>query len=282
MLYSKRRKGRLDENNNTGNAELTIDGLMESLGLPASETTAEEPVAPAPPDTTESEADGQTNPETNPENDDSKDEEKPAPSAKSTPPEELPLERLNKDAHAFANMRKEISDKNKVLSDIGKALGITGKPEEVLAGLQKITNAQQAKEAGVPPEIMERLTALENERAEHAANDRRVQTYAQIQNFQKSMNLDQKELETFLITLSKDGKNPFESQVDLKAEYLVSNFDRLIQQAEQRGIEKQAKLDSKAHGHSTNPGTKTGGGENKTTDINTLDGLDAFLKANIK
>ena len=260
------------------NETLSMEGLREAFGLanpepapatppaPAAEPAPAEPETPPTPEEPQGEnnseppAEGQQNHTTNPE------------------PQ---LESFNKQAHAFAEMRTKLNEQNKVLADIAKALGIEGKPDEILVGLQKITNAQKAKEAGVPPEIMQRLTALEAEKTEREANDRKIQTYAAINNFQRSMQLDQKQLNAFLVQLAQAGKNPFEMQVDLKAEYLVMNFDRLQQEAVQKALEAQAKLDNKADNQSTNPGTKTGGGA-KTTEVKSMDDLDAFLKANIK
>lgn len=266
---------------NEENETLTMDGLMESMGVKPAEPTGtptpapqpEETPAPNPEDnpgenTTAPPAEGQQAQTQQPE---SKPEDK-----------ELPLEKINKEAHTFASMRKQISEQNKVLADIGKALGIEGKPDEILAGLRSITNAQKAKEAGVPPEIMERLTALEQEKAEREIKDRQLQVYSAINNFQRSMNLDNKQLQSFLIQLAQAGKNPFEQQLDLRSEYLVLNFDRLQKEAVQKALEQQAKLDSKASTQSTNPGTKTGGGDHKTTEVKTMDDLDSFLKANVK
>lgn len=260
---------------------LTLEGLRESLGITQPETPAappaptEEPAQP-PAEPAESEKPGEPQGEKN---------SAPPAEGQQQPPAATPepqLENLNKQAHAFAEMRTKLNEQNKVLADLGKALGIEGKPEEILVGLQKITNAQKAKEAGVPPEIMQRLTALEAEKSEREANDRKIQTYAAINNFQRSMQLDQKQLNAFLVQLAQAGKNPFETNVDLRAEYLVMNFERLQQEAIQKALEEQAKLDNKANNQSTNPGTKTGGGEQKTTEVKSLDDLDAFLKANIK
>lgn len=263
------------------NEQLSMDGLLEALGI-----AKQDPAPATPPAPTAEPAPAE--PETPPAPEAPQGEETSAPPAEGQqqepvkPNPEPQLEGLNKQAHAFAEMRAKISEQNKVLSDIGKALGIQGKPEDILAGLQKITNAQKAKEAGVPPEIMERLSALEAEKAEREANDRKVQTYAAINNFQRSMQLDQKQLNAFLVQLAQAGKNPFEQHVDLKAEYLVMNFDRLQQEAIQKALEAQAKLDNKANNQSTNPGTRTGGGDTKTTEVKTMDDLDSFLKANIK
>ena len=264
--------------------QLSMDGLLEAFGIAKQEPAPAEPPAPTgepapvepenPPAPAEPQgenppappADGQSNPQPEP--------------AKANP--EPQLEGLNKQAHAFAEMRTKINEQNKVLADIGKALGIQGKPEEILAGLQQITNAQKAKEAGVPPEIMQRLVALEEEKKLREENDRKVQTYAAINNFQRTMGLDRAQLNTFLTQLATAGKNPFERDIDLRSEYLVMNFERLQQEAIQKALENQAKLDNKANNQSTNPGTKTGGGEHKTTEVKTIDDLDAFLKENVK
>jgi hypothetical protein len=265
-----------------GNEQLSMDGLLEAFGI-----SKQEPAPATPPAPTEDPAPAE--PENPPAPEAPQGEETSAPPAEGQQPEpakpaapEPQLESINKQAHAFAEMRTKINEQNKVLADIGKALGIQGKPEEILAGLQKITNAQKAKEAGVPPEIMERITALEAEKAVREENDRKIQTYAAINNFQRNMGLDQKQLNAFLVQLAQAGKNPFEQQVDLKAEYLVMNFDRLQQEAVQKALEAQAKLDNKANSQSTNPGTKTGGGGSKTTEVKSFEDLDAFLKANIK
>lgn len=267
---------------NENNEELTLEGLKESFGLPTSDpepTPAAQPTEPAP--ASETPNTGTTEPTTTTEEPTTPAAE-PQPNKPNTPPEELPLEKLNKEAHTFASMRKQISEQNKVLTDIAKALGIEGKPEEVLEGLKKITNAQQAKNAGVPPEIMQRLTALEQEKAERAANDKKIQVYAAINNFQRNQNLSKQELDSFLVQLAKAGKNPFEQDVDLRAEYLVMNFDALQKKAVQEALEKQAALDQKAATHGTTPSKQVGGGDTQTTEVKTLDQLDAFLKANVK
>lgn len=263
----------------------TWEGLLDSFGIqqpapPAPEAPAEteKPAEPAAENTetaapSETEAPAAGASEQQPQN---------PPEEKSEKAEELPLENLNKQAYAFAEMRKKISEQEKVLADIGKALGIAGKSEDILEGLQKLTNAKKAKDAGVPPEIMARIDALEKEKLQRDAEDKKIRTYAAINQFQRNMNLDQKQLNAFLVQLAQAGKNPFESEVDLKSEYLVMNFDRLQQEAIQKALEKQAALDNKANTQGTNPGTKVGGGDTKTTEIKTMDGLEAFLKANIK
>lgn len=260
----------------TNNETLTIEGLKESFGIPASEPE------PTPASTDDTPAPAAETPEQETPASETPAAEENQQNTPASEPEELPLEKLNKEAHTFAAMRKQISEQNKVLADLGKALGIEGKPEEVLEGLKKITNAQQAKTAGVPPEIMQRLTALEQEKAERAENDRKIQVYAAINNFQRSQGLSKQELDSFLVKLAQAGKNPFEQDIDLRAEYLVMNFDALQKKAVQEALEKQAALDQKAAEHGTTPSKTVGGGETHTTEVKTLDQLDAFLKANVK
>lgn len=254
-----------DNSTQTPQEDLTIEGLKESLGIPVSESTPtdasngqEPPKEPAEP------------PKIDPAS------QEPAPS-----PQELPLETIDRQAHQFAQMRKQIADQNKILSELGNSLGVKGKPEEIIAGLTKLTQVQTAKEKGIPPEIQMRLERLEAEKTERDANERKIQTYAQIQSFQNELKLDKTEMETFLIGLAKSGKNPFEADINLKSEYLVANFEKLQAKAVQEALEAEAKRVSKAQQHSTNPGTKTGGGESAGDKITTLDGLDAFLKANL-
>lgn len=271
---------------NENNETLTIEGLKESLGLSTSEP---EPTAATEPPSTDPAPDA--NNTDNGTVDTSKTEEGSETTAAATEsqsdkpaqkPEEVPLVQVDKQAHAFAEMRKTIQEQNKVLADLGKALGIEGKPEDILNGLKKVTTAQQARTAGVPPEIMERLNALEAEKKERQANDRKIQVYASINNFQRNMGIDKQELDSFLVKLAQAGKNPFETDVDLRAEYLVMNFDVLQKKAVQEALEKQAALDQKAATHGTTPSKQVGGGEVHTTEVKTLDQLDAFLKANVK
>lgn len=261
-----------------------MEGLLDAFGLqPQTPPTAPAATPPPEADNTETpEAPAQENAPAADNAEEQQQTQNPPAEAENKKAEELPLEKLNKQAHTFAEMRKTITEQNKVLEDIGKALGISGKPEDILAGLQKITNAQKAKEAGTSPEIMARLTALEAEKAQRDAEDKKIRTYAAINQFQRTMGLDQQQLNGFLVQLAQAGKNPFESEVDLKAEYLVMNFDRLQKEAIQKALEQQAALDNKANTQGTNPGKKVGGGDNKTTEIKTMDGLEAFLKANIK
>lgn len=271
--------------NENNNEELTIEGLKESLGLSTSEpepTAASDPPTADPAPAAENTENGTEQPNNPTEGGETPPTTDPQPNKPAQQPEEVPIVQVDKQAHTFAEMRKTISEQNKVLADLGKALGIEGKPADVLAGLKKITNAQQAKTAGVPPEIMERLNALEAEKQERQANDRKIQVYASISNFQRNQGLSKQELDSFLVQLAQAGKNPFEQDVDLRAEYLVMNFDMLQKKAIQEALEKQAALDQKAATHGTTPSKQVGGGETHPNEVKTLDQLDAFLRQNVK
>lgn len=265
------------------NEELTIEGLKESLGLSASEpeSTAADTNAETTQETETTETETEESSTESSTAEDNKTQETKSDNEHATT-KELPLQQVDKQAHTFAEMRKTISEQNKLLAELGKALGIQGKPDEVIAGLKKAANVQNAKEAGIPPEILERLNNLEAEKQEREANDRKIQVYAAINNFQRNQGLSKQELDNFLVQLARAGKNPFEQDIDLRAEYLVMNFDALQQKAIQAALEKQANLDKHADEHGSTPNKQVGAGGTRTTEVKTLDDLDAFLKQNVK
>lgn len=270
---------------NDNNEELTIEGLKESLGLSTSEpepTAASDPPTADPAPAAETPENGTEQPAKTEDGDNTPPTTDPKSDKPAQQPEEVPIVQVDKQAHAFAEMRQTIAAHNKLFADLGKALGIEGKPADIIAGLQKVVNAQQAKTAGVPPEIMEKLNTLEAERQERQANDRKIQVYASINNFQRNQGLSKQELDTFLVKLAQAGKNPFEQDVDLRAEYLVMNFDMLQKKAVQEALEKQAALDQKAAAHGTTPSKQVGGGESRPNEVKTLDQLDEYLKTHVK
>ena len=264
-----------------GQEELTMDGLLESFGLNGGSTNDDqsnekpaEQAASAPAE------EGSQTKET------SQTSEPAEQKTETPPPEQKPAtlepQQTDKSAAAFAEMRTRLKEQEDLLKELGKTLGIEGDAKAVVAKLKSIQTEKQAKQAGVPPEIMQRLQALEAEKAERAEQDRKVAVYNQIGHFQKTMGLSQADTMDFLRQLAAAGKNPFEKEIDLKSEYIVLNFERLQKEAVQKALEDQAKRDQHANEHSSTPTRQTGAGEPPQSEIKTVDDLTGFLRANVK
>lgn len=261
------------------NETLTMEGLLNSFGLggeaasttePEPEPANEEQAPSAPPEKASSESESNS-------------DKQPAPEAEKK--QEAPVlepQQTDKSAAAFAAMRTQLKEQEQLIKQLGQAFGFQGEAKDIVAKLQGIRTEQQAKQSGIPAELLQRLQVLEQEKAERAEQDRKVAVYNQIGHFQKSMHLSQADTMTFLRQLAAAGKNPFEREIDLRSEYIVLNFERLQKEAIQKALEDQAKRDQHADAHSSTPSSTTGTGAAPQTEIKTVEALDAFLKANVK
>ena len=147
-----------------------MDGLLESFGLNGGSTNDDqsnekpaEQAASAPAE------EGSQTKET------SQTSEPAEQKTETPPPEQKPAtlepQQTDKSAAAFAEMRTRLKEQEDLLKELGKTLGIEGDAKAVVAKLKSIQTEKQAKQAGVPPEIMQRLQALEAEKAERAEQE---------------------------------------------------------------------------------------------------------------
>ena len=103
--------------------------------------------------------------------------------------------------------------------------------------------------------------------------------YLGFQQIKTQFKLSDTELQQFANDLVADGKNPFVQTFDLVAEYKLRNFDRLLEDAKQQGIQAEIARASKANDNASTPTNKQGGTQDPAEQITTVKQLtDWFNK----
>ncbi|MCQ2968539.1 MAG: hypothetical protein MJ191_00180 [Clostridium sp.] len=179
-----------------------------------------------------------------------------------------------KQAQAFAFMRSELNQKNKMLNDVAVVLGLDPKSKDSMAQLQTKLTEALAKQQGIPSEILEKLNRLETLENERNIETIRNNAFNGFQQVKSKFGLNDQELEEFANELVRDGKNPFTQSVDLLTEYKLKNFDKLLEQAKQQGIQAEMERASKASKNASTPSKTHGGAEKDEPEkITTVKGL---------
>lgn len=189
----------------------------------------------------------------------------------------------NKQAQAFAQMRIANQQQQQLINQIAQVVGITDTKDHnaVIQALQNLTIKAQSQKQGIPEEVLAKINRLEGMEQEY----QRQQTYLAagrgFQSIKDQFKLDDNALESFAQELIADGINPYENPVDLMSEYRNRHFDELIAQAEQRGMEQEAKRAAKAGTQGSTPPDTTGSrAESDTPKIETVADLNKWLEEN--
>ena len=180
---------------------------------------------------------------------------------------------------AFAQMRVENKKLNTMLKSVAEVLGVSNleDPDKLQQVLQeKITKALADKQ-GVPPELLTRLQQLEERDKAYTQDQTRQAAYLGFQKVKTQFELDDVALNAFADQLISEGINPFEQEVNLVGAYVERNIKKLLQDAEAKGIQKEAERAANASAHSTTPPGKsnppgTPGDPTKITSMNQLNG----------
>lgn len=182
-------------------------------------------------------------------------------------------------AQVFAQMRVQNKQYEKLLQGVASVLGVENidNPEALLTAVQQQVVNAQAKKQGLPPELLARLNQLEEK--DQLATQRELQrnAYLGFQKVKDSFKLDDAALGAFADELVREGHNPFEQPMDLHAAYISRNFNKLIQDAEARGAQKEAERAAKAGAHSTTPNNKNGQSTSSPEKITTIGELNAYF-----
>lgn len=185
-----------------------------------------------------------------------------------------------KQAQAFAQMRITNQQQAQLIKQIAGVVGITDAkdPEAIMNALQQVVVKAQSQKQGIPEEFLTRLNHLETMNSEYQKQQAYIAAGRGFQTIKDKYGLDNDGLEAFAQELIADGLNPYESPIDLVAEYKVRHFDELIEQAVQRGIEQEAQRAAKAGAQGSTPSDTKGGSPNSDTPkITTVAELNKFL-----
>ena len=165
----------------------------------------------------------------------------------------------NKQHQAFAAMRVELSQKNKMLEDVATVLGLDPKSKDSMDQLQTKLTEALAKKQGIPVETLERLNRLEQMEQQRNVEQIRNNAFTGFQRVKTQFGLNDNQLQEFANELVADGKNPFLQSLDLVTEYKLRNFDRLLEQARNQGSQAEIERAAKAQNNASTPGNKKGG-----------------------
>lgn len=166
---------------------------------------------------------------------------------------------VNKSAQAFAAMRVELANKNKLLEGVATVLGLDPKQKDSMDQLQTKLNEALAKKQGLPVETLERLNRLEALEQQRNIETIRNNAFQGFQKVKTQFNLSDDELQSFANDLVAEGKNPFLTPLDLVTEYKLKNFDKLLEQAKNQGAQDEINRAAKATNNASTPNNKQGG-----------------------
>lgn len=199
-----------------------------------------------------------------------------------TEPEKTEPEQIepqpDKAAQAFAQMRVQNKQYEKLLAGMAQVLGVDAKdPESITQALNSKVTEAQAKQQNIPVDILNRLQQLEEQNSMFNQEQVRRQAYLGFQNVKNKFGLDDKALNSFAETLVADNMNPFESPLDLETEYIKRNYQTLVAQAEARGAQAEAQRAANANKNGTVPNPKQGQPLEEPDKITSISDLDKWL-----
>lgn len=260
---------------------LNMDGFLSSFGITPTET-GEEDIPET--ETTEETTTEETMTEETVPAEPAAEQEKTAAEEPDTKPAPANDGEAQKKAAAWAQLRVENKQLNSLVKGVAEVLGIqdTGNNEAVLSSLKNAVVEAQAKKQGIPPETLRRLEQLEAKEKEYSTQQLQQAAYLGFQKVKDTFNLSNEQLASFADDLSASGANPFVEPVDVIAEYKLRNFEKLLADAEQKGIQKEAARSAKAGAHSTQPNNKQGKGETNLDKVSTTKDLEAWFASNTK
>jgi len=166
---------------------------------------------------------------------------------------------VDKAAQAFAAMRIQNSKYQNTIKGVASILGVDGKnPDDIIAAIQQKVVEAQAKQQGVPTELLTRLQQLEQDNQKHTQEEVQRNAYVGFQTLKDKFTLDDNALQAFAAQLATDGLNPFEKSVNVVQEYITRNYESLLLAAEKRGSQAEIARATKASQHSATVTDKDG------------------------
>ena len=193
-----------------------------------------------------------------------------------------PESKFNKQNSAFAQMRIQNKQYSDMIMNLARATGQNpGNIEEAQALLQDGLNKVVAKNRNIPEDVLREMDRDKQELNELRQAQARQNALAGFQRVKDTFGLSRNDVNAFADKLIAAKINPFEnSNIDLVKEYKNLYFDKLIEQAVERGIQAERARALKATQSSTAPTSTRGTPDNtgnQVKRINTVDELNALL-----
>lgn len=181
---------------------------------------------------------------------------------------------------AFAALRVENGRYKKLLTQMMKGAGFTGREEDFISKIEDAAYRQQAQRQGnqVSPELLKRMDSLENQNKSLIDAQNRQNFIANMKGLQEKFNLTDNDVKDFVnlalkenIDLTIPGTNFITLYQGLFFDKLK---DKLIEDERQKWIAQNNKANS-----ATNPDGKSGKKDPTPTDVNTMAEFDSLLRS---
>jgi len=193
-------------------------------------------------------------------------------------------EEESKKAFAFAQLRQEANQKKQILTGLQKILNIPENTpiEDVMVKVQEAIVKAEAKQTGVPEEIITKINTLEQRDKEYREHQLQENAYLGFSKVQKEFGLNNDEVKQFAVELMQQGLNPFEQDVDVAKEYKLRHFDDIVNSKVAKAIQEEQQRAAKAGTQSTQPNNTQGQSKGETSKINSVKDLDNWFNAQQK
>lgn len=186
----------------------------------------------------------------------------------------------NKQAQAFYTLRNKNKANEQLIHNLGSVLGFDPKAssEDIVAKVEALITQKQAKDQGIPADVLARIQELEKQVKENETVKHEAKVTEDLAILADNFNLSQQQLTEFVLKLAENGKNPLEvHDIDLKTEYISMYFDALIENAKKEALdEEQARRDKIDNGPGSLPG-KGGNAGNSGDKIQSVSDLDKLF-----
>ena len=189
-------------------------------------------------------------------------------------------EQITKSAAAFAKLRTDNANKQKLIRDMAQALGITANNLDDAKLIEQAKNKiieLQSKERGIPEDFLKEFNELKEQQRVSMETQKRALIAQELSDIKSQFNLKDKDMRDFVDALIRDGANPFIKDVNLRYEYINRNFNTLIEQAVERGRLEEQQRASKVAQSATAPNGKVGQQATTSKPINSIQALNDIL-----
>lgn len=159
-------------------------------------------------------------------------------------PEETPELDGDKQNQAFAKMRNELKQEKQLADFVRNLAEQQGlKPEELMQAYEQRKLEAEAKEKGVPVDVLQRLNQLEREATEAKQAQIAERFNAEVALTKQKYNLDDNQLQSVFDYMAQNGyvgenNTPL---INFEDAYILANKDNLIDQAKEQGRQEYLK-----------------------------------------
>ena len=187
---------------------------------------------------------------------------------------------LTRSAAAFARLRTENANKQKLIKDMAQALGIASNNLDDNQLIEQAKNKiieLQSKEHGIPEDFLKEFNELKEQQRINMEANKRTIISQDLADIKSRFNVSDKDMRTFVDNLIRDGSNPFVKDVNLRYEYINRNFETIINQAVERGRLEEQQRATKVAQSASSPNGKTGNNAGSSKPINSIQALNEIL-----